>query len=287
MKKLVYLLCLLLVVNLYAQDQKLENTLLWKISGNGLEQPSYLYGTVHITCNAELSSKIKTALDETSQLYLELDMDDPSLQANMMQGMMMKDGVTIKSLLSEEEYNLVNSFIVDEIGMSLEMLNNMKPFLVGSMFYMKMLDCPIQSFEDELMKVSKAQQEEIYGLETVEEQLAVFDAIPYEDQVKDLVRSAKDKLAYDKEYFNKLLDVYAKEDLNALMEMMNDDAFETMANFEDELVNKRNKNWIPKIEAIAKEEPTFFGVGAGHLGGKEGVIMLLRKQGYTISPVMN
>ncbi|MDT0559432.1 TraB/GumN family protein [Ichthyenterobacterium sp. W332] len=287
MKTIIYFLLLCITISLQAQDQKLENTLLWKISGNDLKQPSYLYGTIHITCDATLSPKIIKALDETSQLYLELDMDDPNMQMDMMKGIMMKDGITIKSLLSEEEYNLVNSFIKEELGMSLDMMNTMKPFLVGSMFYMKMLDCPMQSFEEELMKVSKAQDEEIYGLETVDEQLAVFDAIPYKLQAKDLVRSAKDKLTYDKEYFQKMLDLYSKEDLNALMLMMDDDTFESTANFNDELVVKRNKNWISKIERISKEEPTFFGVGAGHLGGKEGVIILLRQEGYKLTPILN
>lgn len=287
MKKILYLLSFCVAFSIQAQEQKLANSLLWKISGNGLEQPSYLYGTVHITCDATLSPKIIKALDETSQLYLELDMDDPSMQLNMMKGMTMKDGVTIKSLISEEDYTMLNTFVKEKVGMSLDMMNNMKPFLVGSMFYLNMLDCPMKSFEEELMKVTKSQEEEIYGLETVEEQLAVFDAIPYKIQVKDLLRSAKDDLSYDKKYFTKLLEVYAKEDLNGLMEMMNDESYESMANYEDELVNKRNQNWIPKIESIAKEEPTFFGVGAGHLGGEQGVILLLRAQGYTVTPVFN
>ncbi|WP_353777764.1 TraB/GumN family protein [Winogradskyella sp. 3972H.M.0a.05] len=270
-----------------AQAQKLENSLLWKISGNDLEQSSYLYGTVHITCDASLSTKVLQALEETSQLVLELDMDDPSLQMDMMSDVMMKDGKTLKSMLTKEEYNMLNTFMTNEMGMPLEMFNSMKPFFINAMFYPKMLDCPVESFEGELMKVTKTQNEEILGLETVKEQLAVFDAIPYEDQLKDLLRSAKDNLEFDKKFFAEMLKAYNKEDLNKLMDIMEDENYLISSKHSDKLLEKRNKNWISKIESIAEETPTFFGVGAGHLGGENGVINLLRKQGYTVEAVLN
>ena len=53
------------------------------------------------------------------------------------------------------------------------------------------------------------------------------------------------------------------------------------------LLINRNKNWIPEISKYAKEKPTFFGVGAGHLPGENGVINLLRKAGYTVKAVSN
>ena len=252
---------------------------------NGLEQPSYLYGTVHITCDASLDANIQKAMDDTSQLVLELDMDDPNMQAGMMQGMLMKDGKTIKSMATEEEYNMLSAFLKDQLGMPLDMLNTIKPFMVNAMLYPKMLDCPVQSFESELLKVTKTQNEETLGLETVQEQLEVFDAIPYEDQLKDLLKAAKDNLKFDKAFFNKMLEVYDNKDLNGLMEIMNDENYITSSKHADKLINDRNKNWIPKIEDFAKQQPTFFGVGAGHLGGKSGVIKLLRKAGYTVEAV--
>ena len=88
--------------------QKLENSLLWKISGNGLKQPSYLFGTIHITCDATLDQNVLDAMDATSQLYLELDMDNPGLLMEMMGGMMMKDG-TLRLMLpvSFMEYGVI------------------------------------------------------------------------------------------------------------------------------------------------------------------------------------
>jgi len=97
MKKILFLVFGLF--SIFNQAQPLEKVLLWKISGNGLTQPSYLFGTIHATCDATLDAATLKALEETKQLYLEIDMDDPMLQMQMMQGMMMKNGVTISSLV--------------------------------------------------------------------------------------------------------------------------------------------------------------------------------------------
>jgi len=265
--------------------QQLENSTLWKISGNGLEKPSYLFGTIHITCDATIDKDVKTALDETSQVVLELDMDDPSLQSKMMKGMYMKDGKTLKDLVSEEDFNAIDSLFTSQVGMSINMMQNIKPFFLISMLYPKMIDCSMESFELELMKVTKEQKEELYGLETLEEQMNVFDDIPYEDQVLDLIRMAKDNLASDKENFTRLLEVYKSEDITAMLDMMNDENSQMTAKHQDVLLKNRNINWIPRIKEYAKKQPTFFGVGAGHLAGEYGVIKLLRKAGFTVTAV--
>ena len=268
MKKLIatVLFSILSVISINAQ--KLENSTLWKIEGNGLEKPSYIFGTIHITCDASLEDDVKKALDETSQVVLEIDMDDPSMQTKMMGGMYMKDGKKISDLVSKEDYAIIDSLITNEVGMPLKMVENIKPFFLIAMLYPKMLDCPMQSFEQELMAVATEQKEDINGLETIEDQMKVFDDIPYEDQVADLLKTAKDNLQKDRDMFTKMLDIYKDENIEALIAMMNDD--------ESSSVNSE----------YAIEQPTFFGVGAGHLAGEFGVINLLREAGYTVSAIM-
>lgn len=143
-----------LIISFVVKAQDLEKSLLWKISGNGLEKPSYLFGTMHAVCEINFDEDIKKALDETNQLYLEIDMDDPKLQVTMMKGMMMKDGVTLSSLISEEDAVLVNDFLKTNVGTSLKFVDKFKPFMISSMFISKLLDCPMKSIEMELVKIS-------------------------------------------------------------------------------------------------------------------------------------
>lgn len=283
MKKI--LLALLSIVTFGGFAQKNENALLWKISGNGLAKPSYLFGTLHILCDASLDKNTTNALDATQQLYLELDMDDPSLQASMMGGMMMKDGKTMSSLTSPEDFKIVDEFLTKQTGYSAKMLNTMVPQFVSVMLMPKMLDCPVQSIEGKLMEATKAQGEEVRGLETVEVQLAAFDAIPYEDQMKELVRTAKDNMAGDKQKYMRMLALYKNKDLNGLMAYMHEEEKRMYADHADVMLDNRNASWIPVMEAAAKDKPTFFGVGAAHLGGPKGVIALLRKKGYKVEAV--
>ena len=267
------------------QAQKLENSTLWEISGNGLEKPSYLFGTIHITCDATLSDDVKKALDETSQVVLEIDMDDPTMQTKMMSGMYMKDGKTLKDYVSEEDFRIIDSLFIKNIGMSVKMIQNIKPFFLSSMLYPKMMDCPMQSFEAELLKVAQTQKEEVNALETIEDQMLVFDEIPYEEQIADLLKMAKDNLEESKANFAKMLTVYKEENITEMLNMMDDDIESTFAKYQDKLLVNRNKNWISKITEYSKKQPTFFGVGAGHLAGETGVIMLLKKAGYTVKAI--
>lgn len=283
MKKLLLSLVALFASQVEAQD--LEKTLLWKISGKGIKEASYLYGTIHITCDATLPQKAIKALDATDQLYLELDMDDPKLQQSMMQGMMMKEGKTMTSLASEEDFKIVDAFLVKQLGYSAKMLNTIKPFMVSAMLYPKLIDCKAQSVEDQLMTITKEQQEAIVGLETVEQQLNVFDAIPYDVQMNELVKTAKNNMVDDKKEMTQLMEIYKSEDITAIYKATSESENKIMSSYEDVLLTNRNKNWIPIIEKVAKEKATFFGVGAGHLGGEFGVIELLRKKGYKVEAV--
>lgn len=287
MKNLVTVITLMMGSLIAMNAQTLENSTLWKIEGNGLDNPSYLFGTIHITCDATLDEDVEQALAVTTQVVLELDMDDPNLQAEMMKGMYMNDDITLKDLVTEEDYLAIDSLFMNHMGMSVKMMQNVKPFFLSATLYPKLIDCPMQSFEAELVKMAKEQNEEVKGLETVQEQLQVFEDIPYEAQVKDLVRSAKDDLNYDKNMFAKLLVVYKEENITAMIEMMNDENYSTVAEHQDKLLDDRNKNWIPKIRAYAEEQPTFFGVGAGHLAGTNGLINLLRNAGYKVTAVLN
>ncbi len=283
MKNIALFLSLLLTTLSFGQTEK--KSLLYKISGNGLTKESYLFGTIHISCDATLSEKVVKALDKTEQLCLELDMDDPKMQTEMMNKIMMKDGITIQGMLSEEDFKIVDAFFQKQSGLSLKMVNTVKPFALSAMLYPKMLDCEMQSLENELIKVAKSQNEETIGLETVSEQLAVFDAIPYQAQVDELIKSAKSDLSRDKKELQEMLDLYKTEDVEALLAYTEKSDNTMTSGFMDDLLNNRNKNWIEKIEKIIEHKATFFGVGAAHLGGKNGVLKLLRKKGYKVEAV--
>lgn len=278
----IFLAITTVLISTFGYGQKLDNALLWKISGNGLSQPSYLFGTMHITCDATLEKNVLAALDATGQLYLEVKMDDPGLEAKMMEGAMMRDGQKMSKLAPPEDFEAVNKFLNENLGMPATLLDAFKPGLVAMMILPKTLDCPVESVEMNLMTVSTQQGEEIFGLESIEHQLAIFDAIPYKEQMDELVKMAKEGLGEQIKANRELLDIYKSKNLKAISDYI---AKEDEIAHSDIMLDDRNKTWIPKIEEAAKAKATFFGVGAAHLAGDKGVIMLLRKKGYKVEAV--
>ena len=281
MKKVFLSLFVLFTQLTFAQ----KKSLLWEISGNGLDKPSYLYGTIHLLCEKDfvLSEKTKTHFAEAEQIVLELDMDDPKMMVNMMQSMYMKNNMTLKKLLSEADYGELEHYFKDSVGISLTMFNAVKPFVLMSMLYKNVMSCPIQSYELTFTEMAKKQKKEVFGLESVKDQMAIFDEIPYEKQANAVMKLIKQPAQSDDE-FGKMVALYKSQNIKKMAKLTAKSDFE-FKDYESQLLDNRNANWIDKIGVFSRQKPTFFAVGAAHLGGNKGVVKLLQKAGYQLKPV--
>ncbi len=297
----------------YAQDTKAavaemskyaakENALLWEISGKELTTPSYLYGTIHMINEEDffLTQSTKKAFKECDRATFEINMDDMDnigAQMSLMMGAFMKDGMTLKKLLSEEDYKVVDDHF-SEMGLPMFLLEKIKPmflsvFASGDMDMMGGLGgaksdndsttTTVVSYEIHFMDMAKEQEKEMAGLETAEYQMSMFDSIPYKAQAEMLVESiqAEDNGEGNGE-FEEMIEMYKNQDLQAMQSMLSD---EGIGEYGDLLLANRNRNWIPVMEEQMADKPTFFAVGAGHLGGNVGVVALLREAGYSVKAV--
>ena len=265
-----------------------NNSLLWEISGKGLKQHSYLFGTFHLMCRNDIqfSDNLKTAVSNATNVYMELDMDDPAVMLGGMMMMNMKDGKKLKDLYTAAEYDKLSSFFKDSLHMPLNFLESVKPYFLVAMMYPKMMPCKtVSGVEEELMKLAKQNKKNIKGLETLEFQAAVFDTIPYEQQAKELLKSIDSLPAYTV-YFDSMVQVYKNQQLSKMETLFNDEEF-GMQEYQDILLDNRNKNWVNQLKIVMKNESVFVAVGAGHLVGEKGLIELLKKEGYTLKPVFN
>jgi uncharacterized protein YbaP (TraB family) len=132
------------------------------------------------------------------------------------------------------------------------------------------------------VKMATEQKKELLGLEKVEDQLAVFDAIPDSLEIRSIMNMVNDFDAQKKE-FNRMSTIYKSQDLEALYQLIAESP--EMMGSQELLLDRRNRNWIPVMDSAMKKTSTFFAVGAGHLGGNQGVLELLRKQGYSVKPI--
>jgi uncharacterized protein YbaP (TraB family) len=267
-----------------AQRDK-TNTLLWEISGNGLNEPSYLFGTLHMTCKEDflLSESVKQKFASSKQIYLELDMDDPQLQGKMMQQMQLAGKETLKNKLGESNFKKLDSFLQKEMSMNVVMFDKFKPMMVMGLLAQRLLPCAtIESYDLNFVKMASEQKKELLGLEKVEEQIGVFDAIPDSLEILSIMNMVNDFDAQKKE-FTRMSAIYKSQDLEALYQLMVESP--EMMGSQELLLDRRNRNWIPVMESAMKNSSTFFAVGAGHFGGSQGVLELLRNKGYKVKGI--
>jgi uncharacterized protein YbaP (TraB family) len=264
------------------------NTLLWRVSGNDLKQPSFLFGTFHLLCKEDIhfSDALKRAIKSSDEIYMEMDLDDPSTMLSGMLYMNMKDGKKLQDLYTPEEYQRLQNYFSDTLQMPMMMFQKAKPYFLVALLYPKMMNCATPAgIEEELMKIAKEDKKEIKGLETMQFQASVFDSIPYEWQAKELLKNI-DSFSVYKNEFEQMLDLYKKQELDSMRNMITKSEFGS-EKYEDLLLNDRNKNWVKQLKEIMKNESVFVAVGAGHLVGDFGLINLLRKEGYKVEPLEN
>lgn len=288
MKKIIAALFLLTIASLsFAQKQSTENSLLWKITGKDLKDPSYLFGTIHMICQDQYlwTDVMKNAFNSTHQLYLELPMADEDFQMQMMKQIMLTDSTTLKDFFTSEQYRKLDQFFKDSMKTSLSVFSKMKPFGIMSFALLKLVDCQGKAavaYENKLMGYAKEKNIPVKGLETIEQQMSIFDKMP-KDTMAKMVMSTIEDLPKSKQQFQNMIKAYLAQNLESLLQ-------ETLKSPEyaahlDALLYQRNARWIPQILSAAKQQSTFFAVGAGHLPGNKGVIKLLREQGYQVTPV--
>jgi len=281
----LFTIVLLLIIGLnHGYSQKPKSSLLWKVSGNGLSRPSYLFGTIHALPSDKffLSDTFKARFDETEKLVLEIDMSNPQMMGELQNEMVMKTQ-KIDSLLSKEDFQIVSSFFKDSLAIPLLMVSRVKPIFLASFILQKYLGNNPASYEITFLKMAQSSKKQVLGLETIKEQISYIDKISLKDQATMLVESVKEYNEQKKEYFQ-LVEVYLTGDMDKICQVMIETTKEYKV-FGNILIDDRNKKWAELIPPMVQKSSCFIAVGSGHLGGKNGVINLLRAKGYSVEPV--
>jgi len=288
MKKMFLPLISAFMLLLPSATQAQVKSLLWKISGNGLPQESYLFGTIHLIPAKDffLPRGTDSLITASKKLVIEMDISDPSLQGKMLGAMKLDSGKTLSSLYGKKDYEYLRKKLEKDYKIPASAVAFMKPILVQQSLMMKeMMGGDYMSYEKEFMGLAEKNGTPIVGLETLEDQLRALNAMPLDEQAKALLEALKNPNAAKKE-LGKMIAKYKKQDVEALYNSVSGDEAD-LKKYEADLLINRNRNWIPKIAEMAAKERIFIAVGAAHLGGENGVINLLRKAGYTVEPAFN
>lgn len=290
------ILLLLAFVPLTIQAQ-----LLWKISGNGLAQPSYIFGTHHLAKLSILDSikGYKEAFKSAVQVVGEIDTKEmmaPATLALMQKRMMIDNDTTLQMLLTPANYIKVTKCINDNFPqIPIEILKKMRPAALTNnlemILYMKQFgDFNVQEqLDSHFQKEGLANNKKIIGLETIEQQFDIlYNSCSLRRQAELLVclidnirEETQETLALTAYYNNQKLN-----EMYVLSQKKHGDNCDDYPSELNALIYNRNKNWISKLPAILTQGSSFIAVGALHLPGPDGLLTLLRKAGYKVTPVL-
>ena len=268
-----------------------SHTLLWRISGKGTTRPSWLFGTMHILCasDARLTDSLKAAIASCDEVYFEINLSDMSDMLNSIKYMRMNDSKKLSDLLKPDEYARVKDYFTKHSSLlPFSMLERFKPMLISGLIEEQGLDCQTtDGMELMIMQQlhSSTEKKPVNGLETAEFQAGLFDSIPYEQQAKELVNYI-DSADENKKATRQLAELYVHQDLDSIGQLSDKDD-PGMSGYMDLLLYNRNRKWARELDTLLPGKSLLIAVGAAHLPGKEGVIELLRKEGYTVDPVKN
>lgn len=264
-------------------------SLLWEVTGKGLNKPSYFLGTMHLMCydDAALSANVKSLIRSTGQTYLEIDMDNASELLSGMLELAQVENPSLVEVLNAEDYNMVKSFFEQYLPeASFSVIEKQPPMMISASLFEVLLSCERKTgTETNIIEEAYKAKKETRGLETVEFQSSIFEKIPYKEQANELVKTFRD-IEKQRHLFHAMIEAYKQQDIEKLYALsVSEDS--AMNQYMDLLLFSRNRNWVKQFPVIAANTSTLFAVGAGHLGGEEGVLNLLKSQGYTIRPIVN
>ncbi len=259
---------------------KEQSSLLWEISGNGLSQPSYIFGTIHMICADDFiwSPVMDSTIKNVSQICFEMNIADPKVATKVGMSMMNPNGKLLSDYFNAEDYKFVNRTFKDSLNISIETFKTMKPAVLQMLFATSLLQCPqTKSYEETIKEIGLKQGKTFTGLETAEEQISFMSVFESDSSIQGLITYLKD-IHGSKQEWAQLVAAYQSKDLKKIEAKLS-------AKEETTLLSNRNQAWVERIKKEMSNGSTLFAVGAAHLCGNGGIIYLLRQQGFTLSPI--
>jgi uncharacterized protein len=260
---------------------------IWKASRG--QSVVYLVGSVHLLSKDyyPLSPALDKAFKETDLLVEELhlgQMAQVESQMTILMRGMLPSGQTLDKVVSPATFALVSER-VKSLGLPIEPLSRFKPWalaltLLGLEWQAAGFDAELgldKHFYDQAVAAGK----EVQGLETIEFQISQFDEMSMEEQDRMLASTLRE-LETEKAAVTTLANAWKAGDAPTVEKIVLQELRKEPGMYQRLLVD-RNKNWMPKIEALfARKGRSFVVVGAAHLVGPDGLLALLKAKGYAI-----
>ncbi len=282
------LFSLILVISLQFADAQL----LWKVTANGVNKPSYILGTHYLVPMIYLDSVkgLSKAFNECDAVVSEVVTNNIDASAALRKMAYIQGGQTMKDLISEENYPLVDKALKSELKIGLKELSKMHPVFILRLYEIELFKKLTGIFDDaqtdsyfQLAAAEKAKK--IIALETVEQHIQLqLNQSDLQNQADRLTKALLNKDSLSRELF-KISRLYKGADINdfALLAKIKDDP--QASNSSSSIVEIRTAEWLKKLPDFINTQSCFITVNVEHLAGQNGLINGLKQAGYKVKAV--
>ena len=263
-----------------------KSSLLWKIEGQNINEECYLFGTMHrIEKDFFIFPKKLEKLVSKSDLIL-MELSKIPTQSESLPLITLKNG-SFFDFFNEVQTDSILDWANREMKLDEKsfrtIFHKMKPFVALQAAIQIQFSGKIESYEKRFYDISNDKKIETIGLENIEQQMSFFDNLSKSDQAEMVMESIRDSKKSIR-LLKKMEEVYNRQNVDSLYLLIKEDGG-VLAKKQQEFLDNRNKNWIPMIKSNMENKKCFIAVGAGHLGGENGIIRLLQKEGFYLTPI--
>jgi hypothetical protein len=257
---------------------------LWELHGK--HNTVYILGSIHVLRPSDypLAPAVLKAYGDAKSIYMEInlaDADAQQMQTELLASARLPEGKTLPDIMGEQRYKRAEGLARD-VGVDLGIFDAFAPwFAAEAISQLQLLQLgfqPTSGVEMFFLEHARTDGKPVAGLETVHDQIALFNALPMDKQADYLVSSLEEAHDLPKEV-NDMVRAWARGDTKWFADQLNAEIGRDPALYQSVLV-ARNRKWLPKIEALLNDNKNYLViVGTGHLVGRGSVIELLQKDG--------
>ncbi len=285
----LFMLFITCAIQVKAQDDNIQNAVLWEVTGNGIESPSYIYGIINFLPKDKykVPRKVKQKIEDCETFATKI-INNNHAKRQFNKAIRIPNDGWINDYLTDDELNqlrllLLLDFEVKEHQYH-DFYSRLQPIILVTSTTALYLGENIVLVEEELAHLAKKNRMDFVGLGTIEEEIAAFEKFPIEDQVEAAKYAVNEFDQHIADYMA-LVDAYLEDQDLAKVKDETMKATNESKEFRKVYYDDRVEHWMPKIEDLIQSDPTFFALGAPYLVGEVSLIQLLRNKGYTVKPV--
>jgi|GEM_PF-3161228 len=290
MKTFTLILSLILVLftpQAMAQQSDLKDnkSLLWRVSGKGLAKPSYLFGAIDFVCTDQFffTKSMQDCLAKSDKICFSLNYGDDNLKSELRVALI-DNHRHLKDYFTSGDYDIVKTYAQKKWDLNLDdpKIRSYRPLAIQPYIVKELLGCPSSiSYDVHLIAEAKKTNKEILGIETIPEFIDKVDAAHFDDKIAQILTEMAKGSKHYHEFRSNIEQAYQQQDIQQLNILFKNTSNIAKAD-QYILLNNANKQLTDRMPALMNVSSVFFAVNPINMWGDEGIISMLKKDGYIV-----